>query len=61
MTKLEKALELMLDEEREETIKRFLARKQRPLCPEDFGMENCRFYQGCTLTCEDCWNEEVEE
>jgi len=32
-------------------------------CPSEFGLEDCEFNPetGCTLCCEDCWNQEVEE
>ena len=32
-------------------------------CPSEFGLEDCEYNPetGCTLCCEDCWNEEVEE
>ena len=32
-------------------------------CPSEFGLEDCEFNpkSGCTLCCEDCWNEEVTE
>lgn len=54
MTKFEKALENM------EEVKRILIENS---CPLEFGLEDCEFNpeSGCTLCCEDCWNEEVTE
>lgn len=54
MTKLEKALE------NREEVKRILIENS---CPSEFGLKDCEFNHesGCTLCCEDCWNEEVTE
>ena len=54
MTKLEKALENM------EEVKRIIMEKS---CPLEFGLEDCEDNPetGCSLCCEDCWNQEVEE
>ena len=53
-TKLDKALQNI------DVTKRVLAENS---CPSEFGLEDCEFNPetGCTLSCEDCWNEEVEE
>ena len=49
MTKLEKALENIVDD-------RFIVAH---FCPSHFGMSNTA---DCyATTCEDCWNQEVEE
>ena len=52
-TKLGKALQ------RINAVKRVLVENS---CPSEFGLEDCEFNpeSGCTLCCEDCWNEEVE-
>ena len=54
MTKLEKAME------NTDVTKRVLVENS---CPLDFGLEDCEHNPetGCTLCCEDCWNQEVEE
>ena len=54
MTKLEKALENI------EEVKRIIMENS---CPSEFGLEDCedKPEMGCSLCCEDCWNEEVEE
>ena len=43
-----------------DVVKRVLVENS---CPSEFGLEDCEFNpeSGCTLCCEDCWNEEVEE
>ena len=53
-TKLDKALQNI------EVVKRVLVENS---CPSQFGLEDCEFNPetGCSLCCEDCWNEEVEE
>ena len=53
-TKLGKALQNI------DVVKRVLVENS---CPSEFGLEDCEFNpkSGCTLCCEDCWNEEVEE
>ena len=54
MTKLEKALE------NSEEVKRVLVENS---CPSEFGLLDCEYSHDtlCSLSCEDCWNEEVEE
>ena len=54
MTKLEIALE-----SREE-VKRILIENA---CPSEFGLKDCENNPetGCSLSCEDCWNQEVTE
>lgn len=54
ITKLGKALQNTT------VVKRVLVENS---CPSEFGLEDCEFNpeSGCTLCCEDCWNEEVEE
>ena len=53
-TKLDKALQNI------DVTKRVLVENS---CPSEFGLEDCEFNpeSGCTLCCEDCWNEEVTE
>ncbi len=53
-TKLGKALQNI------DVTKRVLVENS---CPSEFGLEDCEFNPetGCTLCCEDCWNQEVEE
>jgi len=53
-TKLGKALQNI------DVTKRVLVENS---CPSEFGLEDCEFNpeSGCTLCCEDCWNEEVTE
>ena len=53
-TKRDKALQNI------EVVKRVLVENS---CPSEFGLEDCEFNPetGCTLCCEDCWNEEVGE
>ena len=53
-TKLDKALQNTT------VVKRVLVENS---CPSQFGLEDCEFNpeSGCTLCCEDCWNEEVGE
>ena len=43
-----------------DVVKRVLVENS---CPSQFGLEDCEFNpeSGCTLCCEDCWNEEVGE
>ena len=54
ITKLGKALQNI------DVTKRVLAENS---CPSEFGLEDCEFNPetGCTLCCEDCWNQEVTE
>ena len=54
VTKIEKALE------NREEVKRILVENS---CPSEFGLKDCEdnHESGCTLCCEDCWNEEVGE
>ena len=54
ITKLGKALQNI------DVTKRVLIENS---CPSEFGLEDCEFNpeSGCTLCCEDCWNEEVGE
>ena len=54
MTKLDKALKNIA------VARRVLVENS---CPSEFGLEDCEFNpeSGCTLCCEDCWNEEVTE
>ncbi len=54
ITKLDKALQNI------DVVKRVLVENS---CPSEFELEDCEFNQesGCTLCCEDCWNEEVGE
>lgn len=34
----------------------------RDYCPKDFNYKNCARVNGvCSLSCEECWNREVEE
>lgn len=53
-TKLDKTLQNI------DVTKRVLVENS---CPSEFGLEDCEFNpeSGCTLCCEDCWNEEVGE
>ena len=53
-TKLDKALQNTT------VVKRVIVENS---CPSEFGLEDCEFNpeSGCTLCCEDCWNEEVGE
>jgi len=53
-TKLGKALQNI------DVTKRVLVENS---CPSEFELEDCEFNpeSGCTLCCEDCWNEEVTE
>jgi len=53
-TKLDKTLQNI------DVTKRVLVENS---CPSEFGLEDCEFNpeSGCTLCCEDCWNEEVTE
>ena len=53
-TKLDKALQNV------DVVKRVLIENS---CPSVFGLEDCEDNpeSGCTLCCEDCWNQEVEE
>jgi len=53
-TKLDKALQNI------DVTKRVLVENS---CPSEFGLEDCEFNpeSGCTLCCEDCWNQEVGE
>jgi predicted nucleic acid-binding Zn-ribbon protein len=53
-TKLDKALQNTT------VVKRVLVENS---CPSEFELEDCEFNpeSGCTLCCEDCWNEEVGE
>jgi hypothetical protein len=53
-TKLDKALQNTT------VVKRVLVENS---CPSQFGLEDCEFNpkSGCTLCCEDCWNQEVGE
>jgi len=53
MTKLEKAMENI------DVTKRVLVENS---CPSEFGLEDCEYNPetGCSLYCEDCWNQEVE-
>ena len=53
-TKLGKALQNI------DVTKRVLVENS---CPSEFELEDCEFNpeSGCTLCCEDCWNEEVGE
>ena len=43
-----------------DVVKRVLVENS---CPSEFGLEDCEFNpeSGCTLCCEDCWNDEVTE
>ena len=54
ITKLGKALQNI------DVTKRVLVENS---CPSEFGLEDCEFdpKSGCTLCCEDCWNQEVTE
>lgn len=54
ITKLDKALQNTT------VVKRVLVENS---CPSQFGLEDCEFNpkSGCTLCCEDCWNQEVGE
>ena len=53
-TKLGKALQNI------DVTKRVLVENS---CPSEFGLEDCENNpeSGCTLCCEDCWNQEVGE
>jgi hypothetical protein len=53
-TKLDKALQNTT------VVKRVLVENS---CPSQFGLEDCEFdpESGCTLCCEDCWDQEVGE
>jgi len=53
-TKLDKALQNTT------VVKRVLVENS---CPSQFGLEDCEFdpESGCTLCCEDCWNQEATE
>ena len=54
MTKLDKALQNIA------VVKRILIENA---CPSEFGLKDCENNPetGCSLSCEDCWNEEVTE
>ena len=55
MTKLDKALQ------RINAVKRVLVENS---CPSEFGLEDCEYNSiknHCCVSCEVCWNEEVEE
>jgi len=55
MSKLGKALENM------EKVKRIIMENS---CPSEFGLEDCEYNSiknHCCVSCEQCWNEEVEE
>ena len=53
MTKLEKAME------NTDVTKRILVENS---CPSEFGLKDCEdnAETWCSLSCEDCWNQEVE-
>lgn len=53
-TKLDKALQNI------DVTKRILVENS---CPSEFGLEDCEFNpeSGCTLCCEDCWSDGVEQ
>ena len=53
-TKIDKALQNI------DVTKRVLVENS---CPSEFGLKDCEYNPetGCTLCCEDCWNEEVGE
>ena len=46
ITKLDKTLQILVENS----------------CPSEFGLEDCEYNpkSGCTLCCEDCWNQEVQ-
>jgi len=54
MTKLDKALQNIA------VVKRILIENA---CPSEFGLKDCENNPetGCSLSCEDCWNQEVTE
>ena len=53
-TKLDKALQNTT------VVKRIIMENS---CPSEFGLKDCEYNPetGCSLCCEDCWNQEVEE
>lgn len=58
MKKIDKAVEIVRGWSDEE-LKDFLAYR---LCPYSFKMKDCEVCEGPAVgSCEDCWNEEVEE